>query len=140
MNAQLIDFLVAVATKFERLFVWRNLSRASLVIAESWLPLTYHVLHHRFKKRKRKRKCNKRKGVKVGVINNSWHAKALKKVMGKGIKFPLGWLRNSCWVLTWLRTVTGDLKLWTHGKIVNTHGSKLIQFTSYIGEIIRSSW
>ena len=125
MNAQLIDFLVAVATKFERLFVWRNLSRASLVIAESWLPLKYHVLHHRFKKRKRKRKCNRRKREKVGVINNSWHAKALKKVMGKGIKFPWGWPRNSCWVLTWLRTVTGDLKLWTHAEKERTDYNQL---------------
>ena len=49
----------------------------------------------------------------MGVINNSWHAKAVKKVMGKGINF--------------LEGGPGEVVDLTENRgfeIVNTHGKR----------------
>ena len=66
-------------------------------IADSWLPLNLHALHHRFKKGKEKEneKAIKERSKSGGLVIKC-HAKAVKKVMGKGKNFLEGWPRKSC--------------------------------------------
>ena len=61
-----------------------SITRASLVIADSWLPLKYNVLYHWFKKEKAIKERSKSGGNQKLVPRKSC------EIMGKGINFHAG--------------------------------------------------